>query len=64
MPDRNSPAHDLPPREPRSEAALRERQDELVRILTVENNTARLAQISGELEAVQRRLEEIRSAGA
>ncbi|BBE21758.1 hypothetical protein MN0502_06410 [Arthrobacter sp. MN05-02] len=45
-----------------SEAALRERQDQLVRALAVEQNTARLQSLSDELEAVQRRLEQARTA--
>lgn len=45
-----------------SETTLRERQDHLVRQLTVEQNTARLQSLSDELEAVQRRLEQVRGA--
>lgn len=48
--------HDLPTTEPE----LRERQDHLVRLLAVEQNTARLQALSDELEAVQRRLEQVR----
>jgi hypothetical protein len=47
---------------PTSEAELRERQDSLVRALAVEQNTARLQSLSDELEAVQRRLEQVRNA--
>ncbi|OUM41177.1 hypothetical protein [Arthrobacter sedimenti] len=47
---------------PTSETALRERQDSLVRALAVEQNTARLQSLSDELEAVQRRLEQVRNA--
>jgi hypothetical protein len=45
---------------PLTEAALRERQDVLVRELAVENNSARLQSLSDELEAIQRRLEQAR----
>ncbi|WP_181033704.1 hypothetical protein [Arthrobacter sp. SX1312] len=45
-----------------SEAALRERQDLLVRELAVEQNSARLQALSDELEAIQRRLEQLRHA--
>jgi len=48
--------------QPMSEAELRERQDVLVRALSVEQNTERLQAFSDELEAVQRRLEQVRSA--
>ncbi|WDF33895.1 hypothetical protein PTW37_02945 [Arthrobacter agilis] len=41
-----------------SEAALRARQDLLVRELAVEQNGARLQALSDELEVVQRRLEQ------
>lgn len=45
-----------------TEAALRERQDFLVRQLAVEQNMDRLQSFSDELEAVQRRLEQVRNA--
>ncbi|WP_208740631.1 hypothetical protein [Arthrobacter agilis] len=52
----------MPNSEPQtSEAALRERQDHLVRTLAVEQNTERLQSLSDELEAVQRRLEQART---
>ncbi|WP_182977035.1 hypothetical protein [Arthrobacter cheniae] len=51
------PNSDLPP----TEAALRERQDLLVRELAVENNSARLQSLSDELEAIQRLLEQARN---
>lgn len=47
---------------PISEAELRERQDVLVRELAVEQRTERLQSLSDELEAVQRRLEQVRNA--
>lgn len=46
---------------PTGEAALRERQDILVRALAVEQNSARLQDLSEELETVQRRLEQVRN---
>ena len=43
-----------------AETVLRERQDVLVRALSVEQNSERLQALSDELEAVQRRLEQVR----
>ncbi|WP_160317591.1 hypothetical protein [Arthrobacter sp. RIT-PI-e] len=43
-----------------TETELRERQDVLVRALSVEQNSERLQALSDELEAVQRRLEQVR----
>ena len=47
---------------PIPESRLRERQDHLVRQLTTEQDTNRLQALSDELEAVQRRLEQLRDA--
>ncbi|MUK02921.1 hypothetical protein GM708_13915 [Vibrio cholerae] len=46
--------------QPSSETDLREHQDQLVRQLAVEQNSARLQSLSDELEAVQRQLEQLR----
>jgi hypothetical protein len=60
MPSETPP--DVPSDEtPMSEGELRERQDYLVRQLTVEQNTHRLQVLSDELEAVQRYLERVRN---
>jgi hypothetical protein len=58
MPTRDMPTSD----QPMDETALRARQDLLVRELAVEQNTARLQSLSDELEAIQRRLEQARTA--
>jgi hypothetical protein len=58
MPTRDMPTSD----QPMDETALRARQDLLVRELAVEQNTARLQALSDELEAIQRRLEQARTA--
>lgn len=38
---------------------LRSRQEELVRLLTVENSSQRLAELSEELESVSRRIQDL-----
>jgi hypothetical protein len=41
---------------------LRSRQEELVRALAVENSTHQLAALSGELESVSRRIQDLKAA--
>ena len=41
---------------------LRSRQEELVRALAVENSTHQLAALSGELESVSRRIQDLEAA--
>ncbi|MFC3298401.1 hypothetical protein FJV46_02285 [Arthrobacter agilis] len=57
-PSSQTPGGDSPGSGHVSEAALRARQDLLVRELAVEQNGARLQALSDELEVIQRRLEQ------